>query len=217
MSLIPAACCDAIGTSEDSRIAGDAGPAGPAGWPGAPRTAAEVFAGFGARIHRLARRMLGHEADAEDVAQDVLLLVVRKLDTFRGDSSFATWIDRVTVNAALLHRRKKVLRRERAGVSAFWVAGAAHASPTLREPAGPDEQAQSHEARQLIEAAVARLPRLYREAYVMSEMEELSNAEIGSRLGLSLSAVKSRVHRARLLLRRALAPHFEPAEPGLAS
>jgi RNA polymerase sigma-70 factor (ECF subfamily) len=88
----------------------------------------------------------------------------------------------------------------------FFATGAMHASPVRREPAAPDEQAQSREERRLIEEAVARLPRLYREAYVLSELEELPNTEIGARLGLSLPAVKSRIHRARLLLRRALAP-----------
>src|SRR4030095_398764 len=65
------------------------------------------------RIYSLARRMLGNEADAEDVTQDVLLQVVRKLDTFRGESAFPTWLHRVTVNAALAHRRTRATRRER--------------------------------------------------------------------------------------------------------
>jgi RNA polymerase sigma-70 factor (ECF subfamily) len=171
-----------------------------------------VFTEYGARIRGLARRLLGNEADAEDVVQEVLLLVVRKLNTFRGDSSFATWIHRVTTNAALLHHRKKALRKERTVAPEFCATGAAHVSPVRREPAAPDEQAQSREERQLIEKAVARLPRVYREPYVLSELEELPNTEIGARLGLSLPAVKSRIHRARLLLRRALAPHFEWAE-----
>jgi RNA polymerase sigma-70 factor (ECF subfamily) len=176
-----------------------------------------VFAEYGARIHGLAWRMLGNEADADDVVQDVLLLVVRKLNTFRGDSSFATWIHRVTANAALLHRRKKALHKERAGAPEFCAAGAGHVSPVRRDLPAPDEQVQSREEWQLIEAAVARLPRLYREPYVLSELEGLSNAEIGARLGLSLPAVKSRIHRARLLLRRVLAPHFEARVLGRAS
>ena len=63
-----------------------------------------VFREYAPRIYNLARRMLGNDADAEDVTQDVLLQVVRKLDTFRGDSQIATWLHRVTVNAALAHR-----------------------------------------------------------------------------------------------------------------
>ena len=202
----------AVRACDDDQISSNCDLAAPAERPEAPRSAAEVFTEYGAQIHGLARRMLGNEADAEDVAQEVLLLVVRKLKTFRGDSSFATWIYRVTTNAALLHHRQKALRKERAVAPEFCATGAAHVSPVRRELATPDEQAQSHEERQLIEKAVARLPRVYREPYVLSELEELPNTEIGARLGLSLPAVKSRIHRARLLLRRALAPHFEWAE-----
>src|SRR6516225_11153985 len=78
----------------------------------APATAEEVFHLYGPRIYHLARRMLGSDADAEDVTQDVLLQVVRKLHTFRGESSFPTWLHRVTVNAALAHRRKQAVRDE---------------------------------------------------------------------------------------------------------
>jgi RNA polymerase sigma-70 factor (ECF subfamily) len=81
----------------------------------------------------------------------------------------------------------------------------------------PTAPAERLGAPRTIDAAVARLPRLYREPYVLSELEGLSNAEIGAQLGLSLPAVKSRIHRARLLLRRVLAPHFEATALGQAS
>src|SRR5580698_3472978 len=73
-------------------------------------TPERVFREFAPRIYHLARRMLGNDADAEDVTQDVLLQVLRKLDTFRGEASFPTWLHRVTVNAALAHRRKRSAR-----------------------------------------------------------------------------------------------------------
>src|SRR5438128_6298995 len=72
----------------------------------------QVFRDYAPRVYNLARRMLGNPADAEDVTQDVLLQVVRKLDTFRGESAFPTWLHRVTVNAALAHRRKRAGRLE---------------------------------------------------------------------------------------------------------
>src|SRR3982751_3125623 len=81
--------------------------------PEPPLTADRVFREFAPRVYNLARRMLGNDADAEDVTQDVLLQVVRKLDTFRGESAFPTWLHRVTVNAALAHRRKASYRQER--------------------------------------------------------------------------------------------------------
>src|SRR5437868_1452059 len=75
-------------------------------------TAERVFTEYAPRVYNLARRMLGNDADAEDVTQDVLLQVVRKLDTFRGEAAFPTWLHRVTVNAALAHRRKRAARDE---------------------------------------------------------------------------------------------------------
>src|SRR5438309_4981699 len=76
-------------------------------------TAEQVFRDHAPRVYNLARRMLGSDADAEDVTQDVLLQVVRKLDTFRGESAFSTWLHRITVNAALNHRRKRSSRTQR--------------------------------------------------------------------------------------------------------
>src|SRR6266481_4789960 len=72
----------------------------------------QVFRDYAPRIYNLARRMLGNDADAEDVTQDVLLQVVRKLDTFRGDAALSTWLHRVTVNAALAFRQKKANREQ---------------------------------------------------------------------------------------------------------
>src|SRR5262245_44233887 len=72
-----------------------------------------VYREYTQRIYRVALRMVGNEADAEDVTQEVLLQVVRKLDTFRGESSLATWLYRVTANAALALRRKRASCRER--------------------------------------------------------------------------------------------------------
>src|SRR5271166_1680793 len=78
----------------------------------APHSAEEVFREYAPRVYNLARRMLGSDADAEDVTQDVLLQVVRKLPSFRGESAFPTWLHRVTVNTAIAHRRKRAVRDE---------------------------------------------------------------------------------------------------------
>src|SRR6185503_14411656 len=78
----------------------------------APLTADRVFRDYAPRVYNLARRMLGNDADAEDVTQDVLLQVVRKLDTFRGESQFPTWLHRITVNTALAHRARRARRQE---------------------------------------------------------------------------------------------------------
>jgi RNA polymerase sigma-70 factor (ECF subfamily) len=151
--------------------------------------------------------MLCNETDAEDVTQEVLLQVVRKIDTFRGESSLGTWLHRVTANAALALRRKRATCRERQ-LDALRDGLPIEVSDDgrRRRPAcGPEEQAQTRELSALIEEATAELPEIYREVFVLSDVQELSNAEIGSLLGLSLPAVKSRLHRARLLLRHSLA------------
>src|SRR5438105_7526923 len=75
-------------------------------------TPENVFREYAPRIYHIARRMLGNDADAEDVTQNVLLQVVRKLPSFRGESAFPTWLYRVTVNAALAYRRQRANRQE---------------------------------------------------------------------------------------------------------
>jgi RNA polymerase sigma-70 factor (ECF subfamily) len=165
------------------------------------------------KVYSLAYRLLGNEADAEDVAQEVFLQVVRKLDTFRGDAALSTWLYRVTVNAALAYRRKRAaLQKHRApGDPDLLDDGADGAGLVRRWALPPDQLALDHETHQLIEQAVAKLPESYRDVYVLADVEGLPNQEIADALGLSVSAVKSRLHRARLLMRRALAPHFEEA------
>jgi RNA polymerase sigma-70 factor (ECF subfamily) len=169
----------------------------------------QVFRDYAPRVYNLARRMLGNDADAEDVTQDVLLQVVRKLDTFRGESAFPTWLHRVTVNAALANRRKRATREQhvvRDPLDYLLENGHPHHSPwSVR----PEQAALDRETHQLIETAIAQMPEIYRDVYVLADVEGLPNSEIGEMLGLSVPAVKSRLHRARLLMRDALAPHFQ--------
>lgn len=175
----------------------------------APTTAEDVFNAYAPRVYSVARRMLSNDADAEDVTQEVLLQVVRKLDTFRGDADLTTWLHRVTVNAALTHRRKQSRRPEYQVSDSFDTLsdggrfpGAASASMS------PDQTLLQNEMREVIEAAIAQLPEIYRDVYVLSDIESLSNAEVGELLDLSVPAVKSRLHRARLIMREILEPYF---------
>lgn len=179
--------------------------------PGPPLTPEQVFRDYAPRVYNLARRMLGNDADAEDVTQDVLLQVVRKLDTFRGESAFPTWLHRVTVNAALAHRRKRAQREDHRVKDPLenFLDDGHHTAPIRPWSVQPDQQALDRETHQLIEKAIAGLPEIYRDVYVLADVEGLPNAEIGDMLHLSVPAVKSRLHRARLLMRDALAPHFE--------
>jgi RNA polymerase sigma-70 factor (ECF subfamily) len=182
-----------------------------------PPTPEYVFREYAPRIYAIARRLLGNDADAEDVTQDVLVQVVRKLHTFRGDAQLPTWLHRVTVNAALAHREKRANRAKHetaAGGDEFLEAAHVDGDPRVRLPRPPadlppDEIALAGEQRAVIERAIARLPDGFREVYVLADVEGLPNAEIGEIVGLSVAAVKSRLHRARLRMREMLAPHFE--------
>jgi RNA polymerase sigma-70 factor, ECF subfamily len=170
-----------------------------------------VFREYAPRIYNLARRMLGNDADAEDVTQDVLLQVVRKLDTFRGDSQLSTWLHRVTVNAALAHRQKRANRHrhETGEATDELLETAAPETAVKRWNVAPDEPVLAAEQHETIERAIRQLPEPFRDVYVLADVEGLPNAEIGEMLGLSVPAVKSRLHRARMRMRDLLAPHFE--------
>jgi len=168
-----------------------------------------VFREYAPRIYHIARRMLGNDADAEDVTQDVLVQVIRKLDTFRGDSQLTTWLHRVTVNAALAYRQKRANRQKRETHDADTDALEVSDGPVARWNVGPDEPVLAAEQTAVIEEAIGHLPGPFRDVYVLADVEGLPNQEIADLLGLSVPAVKSRLHRARLRMRDALAPHFE--------
>ena len=173
-----------------------------------PLSAEQVYHDYAPRVYNMVRRMVASDCDAEDVTQDVLLQVVRKLPSFRGESAFPTWLHRVTVNAALSHRRRQAVRQEHHLRNALEVYGE---DGPVGEPSGrmlpPEDQLAEDELKQLIDRAIESLAPAYREVFVLADVEGLPNAEIGERLGMSLPAIKSRLHRARAMLRDALAPH----------
>jgi RNA polymerase sigma-70 factor (ECF subfamily) len=175
-----------------------------------PLSAEQVYHDYAPRVFSTARRMLSNDIDAEDVTQDVLLAVVRKLPAFRGESAFPTWLHRVTVNAALSHRRQQALRRQhglRTSLACrddedepFSISGPRRTRP-------PDDLIADHELQESINRAIEALPPAYRSVFVLADVEGLANADVAQQLGVSLPAVKSRLHRARAMLRHALAPH----------
>lgn len=174
-------------------------------------TVEKVFEEFAPRVYHLARRLLGNAADAEEITQDVFVQVLKKIDTFRGEAALWSWLYRVTVNTALAYRRKRALRETQPlpePPSDFREDGNHH-DAVRRWVKMPDQQALDKECHQIIEVAIAGLPESYRDVYVLADVEELPSADIGEMLGLSVGAVKSRLHRARLLMRKALAPYFE--------
>jgi RNA polymerase sigma-70 factor (ECF subfamily) len=159
--------------------------------------------------------MLANVADAEDITQDVLLQVVCNLATFRGESCVSTWLYRITVNTVLLHQRKRAYCKEQRVTDPLEAFGAdgCHGAPVRPWSVAPDEVILSEELRRVLEKAIDGLPPRYREVFVRGDVEGLSNVAIGTCLGLSLAAVKSRLHRARLMMRNALAHYFEEVRP----
>jgi RNA polymerase sigma-70 factor (ECF subfamily) len=161
--------------------------------------------------------MLRCDLDAEDVTQDVLLQVVRKRSAFRGESAFPTWLLRVTVNAALLHRRRNArLTRTVTGRLGRVRRDTMPNSCGGRWLCGPVNQLLERETAVLVERAIAGLPDGYCEALLGADVEGLPNRVVAKRLGLTLPAFKSRLHRARLMLRDALAPHCGEPYPARA-
>ena len=178
-------------------------------------TALEVLADrYGGRIYRLAFGVTRNQGDAEEVLQDVLLTLARKGASFEGRSALASWIYRITTNAALNKRRGKRLQVEspledllptfksdghRAGDRAFLLADWSRS---------PEEGCLAGERRRILERAIDALPEHYRAVLVLRDVEELSNEDVAEILEESVPSVKSRLHRARMVLREQLTRDF---------
>ena len=165
----------------------------------------EIVTRYQARVFRLARRLTGSEDDAADVLQETFLQVYRGLAGFRGESRFGTWLYRVATNAALMLRRARS-RRPAESLEAFLprfdAAGVHAATPAeLQVAAKADLLIDRKVLAQKALAGIERLPDLYREAFVLRDLEEMTTEEVARILDLEPAAVRQRVHRARLMLR----------------
>ena len=173
----------------------------------APDAPERLVATYGDRAYRLAVGITGSAPDAEEVVQDALWSVIRKIDSFRGDSAFGSWLYRIVANAAYEKLRGRASRR--AEVSLEDVLPAFHedgrAVPIADWSSSLDDPSRSIELRLVLTAAIAELPPDYRTALLLHDVEGLGNAEVAEALGLTLANVKSRVHRARLFVRQRLA------------
>ncbi len=162
------------------------------------------------KAYRLAWSMVKDDDLAADVVQDAFLNVYRKLDTFKGDSKFSSWIYRVIVNAALMKLRKQRRRSEvqLEALGPTFLDDGRHATTIAPWRTRADDAALDKELREHIVAAVDELEPKYQTVFVLKEVEGLSLAEIGEIMDLSIPAVKSRLHRARLFLRATLEPYL---------
>lgn len=138
-------------------------------------------------MYRVALRMLGSAADAEDATQEAMVRAWRSLPRYRGDAALTTWLYRITTNCCLTLIER---RRPTAELDDDRTAAAHHADPAAK--------LEQREAMTQLTTAIAALPPEQRAALVLRELEGLSYDEVGEVLGLSLPAVKGRLHRARL-------------------
>lgn len=170
----------------------------------------ELSERYGRRIFQMALRHMKNREDAEEVTQDVLMKVYRKIDRFRGDAALSSWIYRITFNTAMsrlrTHRAERAADAERDRVLAHGKEAAE--SPSPRQPADwshmPDEELLRGQLREAVASALPRLPEIYRVPVVLRDIEGLTTEEASMRLRVKDQTLKSRLHRGRVMLRQQL-------------
>jgi len=140
--------------------------------------------------------MVGNKTEAEDLAREVFLLLLRKLHTFRGDSAFSTWMHRLTVNLVLMHLRKKPLPV--VSIEANPDTDENTGSPTI-DVGAPDPFLEGSIDRINLQRCIEQLPVGYRTMFVLHDIEECRHIEIAEILGRSIGVSKSQLHKARVL------------------
>ncbi len=157
--------------------------------------------------------LLQNEADAEDAAQEAFLKAFRNLGKFRAESKFSTWLISIALNEARSKLRQKKARKMESLDSGSEVDG--QVSPAILRDwhEVPSEALERMEVRRLIQLAIADLPGIYREIFLLRDVEELSMNESAEALGISIAAVKVRLHRARIMLQKTLAPQLKQINP----
>lgn len=147
------------------------------------------------RVYNLALRMTGREEDARDATQDALLTVLKKLSSFRGEAAFTTWLHRVTVNACydLLRKRQRAPLLERGDDDL----------PAIEPPPAADHSDTSDLSID-VQRALIEVPEDFRVVMILHDVQDLPQEEVAAILGIPVGTVKSRLHRGRIALARAL-------------
>lgn len=166
------------------------------------------------KVYRLALRLTRDESRAQDAMQDAFLQVYRKVDQFQEQSAFTTWLYRITVNAALMRMRSERRHREAPleEASPRYTEQGEIAEPVDDWSAAVDDDAANRELALHAQKAIDELPDPYRSVFVLRELEDLSTEEVANILDLTVPTVKTRLHRARLALRKALAERVKGTE-----
>jgi len=172
----------------------------------------EIVSRYSDRIYGFALRITRNTSDAEEVFQEVFLTLTKKLDTFRGESKFSSWLYRVTVNASYMYLRSQ--KKHESNISLENYApyddkGTLMGRIMYKDwSSRPDILIYSKEALIIIDESINELPESYRTVFHLRDIEGLSNEEVADILEITVPAVKSRLHRARLFLRDKLSDYF---------
>jgi len=174
----------------------------------------ELVRPYERRVYAAALAILRNEADAEDVAQEAMLKAFANIRQFRAEARFSTWLIQITVNEALMRRRReRTVVMEGIDGHRSGQGGGEEGDYTPRDFADwreiPSEALERKEVRQRLAEALATLDRKYREVFVLRDMEQLNIQETSEALGISVASVKTRLLRARLMLRDLLAAGWE--------
>jgi RNA polymerase sigma-70 factor, ECF subfamily len=186
----------------------------------APTAAERLVATYGDRAYRLATGITGNAQDAEEVVQDVFWTVIRKIDTFRGESAFGSWFYQIVANAAyqkVLGRQSRRAELSLDDVLPLFDEQGRHVAPMADWSARVEDHAVQTELRVALTSAIDKLPTDYRTALLLRDVEGLSHLPMAEVLGLSVPTVKTRVHRARLFLRKQLGDTMTTADTPIAA
>ena len=168
----------------------------------------ELIRPYERNVYVMALSYMKNEADAEDVTQEAIVRAFRKLSSFRAESKFSTWLISITINEARTRLRRQVLIRMES-LDQLLEEDTGLSPALLRDWREiPSEAIERDEVRMLIQQAVDQLPDIYREVFLLRDVEQLSINEAAEALTISIPSVKVRLHRAHLMLQKQLAPQL---------
>ena len=161
---------------------------------GEQKTFHELYQEYYERVYSICLRMTHNASESEDLTQDVFIRLFRTLESFRGESSFMTWLHRLTVNQVLMYFRKRKVRSELTSDNEMSLADLAVERMRIVDCI-------------LLSEVIAKLPEGYRQAIILHDIEGLEHREIAERRGRSIGTSKSQLHKGRALLRELIAGH----------
>jgi RNA polymerase sigma-70 factor (ECF subfamily) len=172
---------------------------------------------YNRRLFRVARGVVRDDAEAEDIVQETYVRAFTNLESFRGEALLSTWLTRIALNEALgrVRRRRPTVELDELETESGWQGGCLIMFPSASPPASPETEAGRNQVRQVLESAVDELPDAFRPVFVLRDIEGLSTEETAAQLSLKTETVKTRLHRARRLLRKAVAERLTTEFSGL--